>query len=448
MYSPTEDRRVRRRSAQYAARIIDIVELSHPRAAPLRTSSPMTHRIASAIAGLVVGAGALAGCGGGGGSAPASLLVALNVPASTDAYTAQYIREGADLAIRELDRAGGGAHPLRLREYDDASDPQRAAANTRAAIAAGAVGVVEDGIGAALSAADSRAAGIPEIVIANGDAELTRGRPSLFRLGIANDAAATVLSAYIQRKAASVAILHDDGEDGRDGARQLGSALATAGVRLVADREVPAALPTLDAEIRGLLDAHPAAVALWASETVTARALVALRAAGSTLPVFSGPGGENPAVRRVAGTATEGLSFVASRMTSESDSVSFGQFEHRLAAAEGGPLDAGIRDSRGRELRQPADGALFAYDAVRVLAAAVQRSGSARPGPGLLPAMTAVGITSANGDHRGFDPDNHEGVADDDLYIAAIHDMAFAPVKDEPLSATLPVPDELLADFH
>jgi hypothetical protein len=62
--------------------------------------------------------------------------------------------------------------------------------------------------------------------------------------------------------------------------------------------------------------------------------------------------------------------------------------------------------------------------------------------------MTAAGVISGNGDHRGFNPDNHEGVADDDLYIAAIHDMAFAPVRDEPLSATLPAPDELLADFH
>src|SRR4029077_4657885 len=139
--------------------------------------------------------------------------------------------------------------------------PQRAAANTRAAVQAGAVGILEDGVGATLSAVDSAAAGVPEMVVANGDSELTRGRPSLFRLGIANDAAATVLSGYVSRKASSVAILHDDGEDGRDGARQLEQALATAQVRVVGSREVPAALPTLDAEVRGLLDAHPAAVA-------------------------------------------------------------------------------------------------------------------------------------------------------------------------------------------
>jgi branched-chain amino acid transport system substrate-binding protein len=414
----------------------------------------MNHRKPAAATCLLLGLGALTGCGGGGGGGqPAPLRVALNLPSSSDAATSEYIRQGADLAMKELNRGGGvrvggGAHPLQLRMYDGASDPQRAAANTRSAIAAGAVGVVEDGIGAPLSAADSRAAGVPEIVVANGDAELPKGRPSVFRLGIANDAAATVLGGYIARKAGSVAVLHDDGEDGRDGAHQLEQALATAQVRVTASREVAAALPAVDAEVRGLLDGHPAAVAIWASEAVTARAVGALHAAGAAVPVFSGPAGENPSVRRVAGAATEGLAFVASRMTSESDSVSFGQFEHRLAAAEGGPIDAGLRDSRGRALRQPADGALLAYDAVRVLAAALERSGAARPGPGLLAAMTAAGVTSANGDHRGFNPDNHEGVADDDLYIAAIHDMAFGPVRDEPLSATLPAPDELLADFH
>ncbi|HEX3606231.1 MAG TPA: ABC transporter substrate-binding protein [Candidatus Dormibacteraeota bacterium] len=411
----------------------------------------MTHRILTVALGTLLAAAPMAGCGGG-GTTPATLLVAIGLPASTDADTATFIRQGADLAVRELNRAGGvhtggRTYTLQLRIHDDASDPQRAAANTRAAIAAGAVGVIEDGIGAALSAAGSASAGVPEVVVADGDSGLPAGRRSVFRLGIANDAAATVLGGDISHRAASVAILHDDGGDGRDGARQLEAALATAQVRVTADREVPAALPALDAEVRALLDAHPAAVALWASPAVTSRALQALHAAGSTLPVFSGPAAEDPAVRRVAGAAaTEGLSFVASRMTSESDSVSFGQFEHRLAAAEGGPIDAGIRDSEGRELRQPADQALFSYDAVRVLAAALERAGP-HPGAGLLAAMTAVGVTSANGDHRGFNPDNHEGVADDDLYIAAIHDMAFAPVRDEPLSATLPAPDEILADF-
>ena len=62
--------------------------------------------------------------------------------------------------------------------------------------------------------------------------------------------------------------------------------------------------------------------------------------------------------------------------------------------------------------------------------------------------MTTTSVTSVNGDHRGLNPENHEGLADDDIYLAVIHDMQFTPVKDEPLSATLQAPDEILAHFH
>ena len=76
------------------------------------------------------------------------------------------------------------------------------------------------------------------------------------------------------------------------------------------------------------------------------------------------------------------------------------------------------------------------------------KTGSARPGAALLSAMTTTSVTSVNGDHRGLNPENHEGLADDDIYLAVIHDMQFTPVKDEPLSATLQAPDEILAHFH
>ncbi len=57
-------------------------------------------------------------------------------------------------------------------------------------------------------------------------------------------------------------------------------------------------------------------------------------------------------------------------------------------------------------------------------------------------------MKSANGDTRGFNPQNHEGVSDDDMYIAVIHDMKFAPVQDEQLSKTLPTEDQVLSEFH
>jgi hypothetical protein len=85
---------------------------------------------------------------------------------------------------------------------------------------------------------------------------------------------------------------------------------------------------------------------------------------------------------------------------------------------------------------QPADRAMYSYDFVRIVAAALAKGGTR--GPGLVQAMQQVEVLGANGDERAFNERNHEGVVDDDVAFAAIHDMIAAPVKDDPLSATLP----------
>jgi ABC-type branched-subunit amino acid transport system substrate-binding protein len=400
----------------------------------------------------------LAACGGNGtpGAGSGPLLIAVVAPTTADPYLAQTLHRGADLAVGELN-AGGGVtvngvkHRVELRTYDDALDPQRSRAAVQSAIRDGAFGIVTDGYGSAASAPDSAAAGVPEIVVHNGSASLIdpQARPSLFRLGIGNQAATSILSAYVAKSSKAPGILHDDTDNGRDGSKQLRQALATAAVRPVGSQEAARDVPAVDAQVRALLDAHADSLIVWGTDTFVARVIGAARAAATGLPVFTGPSGESPAVRALAGAdATEGIAFVASRTTSEVDSASFGQFEHRLAAAEGGPTDAGIKDREGREIRQPADAEIFSYDAVNLLAAAAAKLGSTQPSAKLFQVMTQTRTHSANGDARGFNPDNHEGVADDDFYIARIHDMVFAPVKDEPLSATLPTADQILADFH
>ena len=49
----------------------------------------------------------------------------------------------------------------------------------------------------------------------------------------------------------------------------------------------------------------------------------------------------------------------------------------------------------------------------------------------------SVTVAGANGDQRGFNERNHEGVVDDDVYFAKFEGMTYAPVKDDPLSRTL-----------
>jgi hypothetical protein len=72
-----------------------------------------------------------------------------------------------------------------------------------------------------------------------------------------------------------------------------------------------------------------------------------------------------------------------------------------------------------------------------VLVAALTRAGSLNSAK-VLAAMNQVTTQGANGDERGFNQHNHEGVVDDDVYFARFHDMIYVPVKDDPLSSTLP----------
>jgi hypothetical protein len=86
----------------------------------------------------------------------------------------------------------------------------------------------------------------------------------------------------------------------------------------------------------------------------------------------------------------------------------------------------------GREVVQPPDWSTYSYDAVRLVAAAVEAGGP------LMDALNSTVITGANGDERGFGPTDREGVSPDDMYFGRFQDMRFSPVEDDILSVDLP----------
>ena len=75
---------------------------------------------------------------------------------------------------------------------------------------------------------------------------------------------------------------------------------------------------------------------------------------------------------------------------------------------------------------------MYAYDFVNLVAAAIRRAGSADPAK-VTAALEQVSIEGANGDSRGFNERNHEGVVDDDVYFARFHDMTYVPRARRPV---------------
>ena len=80
---------------------------------------------------------------------------------------------------------------------------------------------------------------------------------------------------------------------------------------------------------------------------------------------------------------------------------------------------------------------MFPYDSVKLVAAALTKSGAV--GAPLLSTLEGkVVITGANGDERGYLTSTREGVSPDDMYFAQFHGFTFAPVTDDLLSQNLP----------
>jgi hypothetical protein len=80
---------------------------------------------------------------------------------------------------------------------------------------------------------------------------------------------------------------------------------------------------------------------------------------------------------------------------------------------------------------------MYAYDAVNLVKAALDRAKEVTAQQ-VYEGIQAVVITGANGDERGYGPDDREGVSPDDMYFAYFKGMRFYPKLDDKLSTTLP----------
>ena len=133
----------------------------------------------------------------------------------------------------------------------------------------------------------------------------------------------------------------------------------------------------------------------------------------------------------------DGLTFAGGRLTAEVGSGPFVNFQSQYEATYGAD-QVGVKNSQGEAVVEPPEFAMYSYDFVHVLVAAIAHASSVEPAK-ITSSLNQVTTQGANGDERGFNEHSHEGVVDDDVYFARFHDMTYAPVQDDPLSATLPV---------
>ena len=404
----------------------------------------------AALGAAVAFASVAAGCGGDDGPARASgrdsLLVAVNAPFSRTPYIGTTIDHGVSLAVRDInDRGGigigGRTYDLRVKRFDNGLSPRRALQNVRRAVDEGAVAIVDEGTGLDATWEVAERAGVPIGVVYQGGENLVDAetRRNVFRIAPSNHGLAFRLAEYVIPKGLKVALLHDDSDYGEAGAAALRKAFSRNRGSVAADISIPAGALDVAPQVLRARRAGATALLVWGLPPTIATAVTAARTSGWDVPVYTPPSGADPLVRQQLAdhpSWVDGLTFASGRLTAELGPGPYLAFQQRYSDVYG-VEKVGVRTSTGAPVYQPPEFAMYAYDFVQVLAAALQAADSKEP-EAVTRALEQVSVRGVNGDERGFNERSHEGVVDDDVYFARFKDMTFQPVGDDPLSSTLP----------
>jgi len=392
---------------------------------------------------------ALSACSDG-GEPPASetrnLLVAVNAPFSQDAFVGRTIEQGVQLAIDQINEGGGlrigtAEYTFTMKKYDTGLSAEKAVANVRRAIADGAVAIVDEGTGIDASWEIANRANVPiAIVYQGGEGQVDpETRPNVFRIAPTDHGISFRFAEYLAPKGLRVALMTDDTDYGRQGEIALADAWDHIPESVAARIQIPGSASDVAPQVLEARRAGATALLVWARASTVAKVIRAARSSGWDVPVYTPPSGEDPLVRQQLADHPEwvdGLTFAAGRMTAERGPGPYLKFQDAYTEAFGRD-DTGVKTADGKTVYQPPDYGMYPYDFVNVLATAVNATNGATGAP-LVQALEEVENRGANGDLRGFNEKNHEGVIDDDTYFAVFHDMTYAPVQDDPLSATLP----------
>ena len=393
---------------------------------------------------VVLGLCALvAGCGGDKSSDKTkTVTIAVNAPFSRTPYVGQTIADGAALAASKAAvDVNGVKYRFRIKRYDTGLSPSTAARNVRKAIADGAVAIVDEGTGVDASWQFARDADIPLAVTYQGGEGLIdpSKRPNVFRIAPTDHGMSFRFAEYLIPKELKVALITDDSSYGQEGAEALDEAFSENPESVAAKLTVPSDSPDLSPQVLRARRAGATALLVWAQPTTIAGVLSAARASSWKVPVYTSPTGEDPLVRQQLANHpdwVDGLTFASGRPTAEVGAGPFLSFQRDLENRFGVQL-VGVKTPDGAQVVQPPDYAMYSYDFVNVLAAGIQRAGGTADNKKILAALNQVTVAGANGDNRGFNERNHEGVVDDDVYFAKFEGMTYRPVKDDPLSKTL-----------
>ena len=265
----------------------------------------MIRHFALALAGLLTTAATPA-------AAQAPVRIGLSAPLSgPDATFGQGLRQGAEQAVADINRAAGGRPRLVLVPADDAGDARQAVSVARKFTADGVrlvVGPFESGAVAAASPVYEDAFAVLVTTGASYSPLTGRGFWNTFRLGPSDAQQGRAAGAYLAKTFAGrrVGILNDRSTFGRGLADAVAAQLKEAGAPEVLFDSFPRGTRDLADLVARLKAARVEAVYFGGLAPEAATLLHAMRQAGLGATLVASDGILDPGFATMAGTAGEG----------------------------------------------------------------------------------------------------------------------------------------------
>lgn len=395
-------------------------------------------RTSRAIAALVIAVMLLAaaGCGGGGGtstkssgSVPTGEPYKIGVIVSlTGTYAAlgSSERNALELEKRRINDAGGiNGRPIDLVIEDDGTDEAKAVAAASKLIEQDKVVAIIGASGTGQSMAvrgDVERAGIPQISMAGGTAITAKFSSLVYQTPWSN----TIVVPFVLDKIKAdgytkIGLLSDSGGYGKDGRDVILKDAPKVGIEIVSDQPFNVGDTDMTTQLTKINQSGAQALLMWTAGKESVTIAKNREQLGMTMPWYGGSGQARAEFPKGAGAAAQGFIFGTGKSlvprtwgegTEEFKVVSEFATRYKVAYAEDPDIFAG-----------------HAYDAIRILADALDRAPDDADGEALNSAIESTKDLVGFGGNFTFSPTDHNGLTSEDLQLYEIDNGAWVPLK-------------------
>ena len=328
--------------------------------------------------------------------------------------------QGAALAAAQINASGGllGGRYIELRVEDDQTQAGPAIAAVERLARQGVSAIVGTSFSNASLAVIPTAERtmIPYMSTGAADAQVEPVHPYIYMTPLTGQLVAEQLLRYLQSKdVTKLAVIYDsDSQFARNGREKQRAMLARYAIELVAEQSVKVDTTDFGPALQAVSRSGAQALMAW----VTGPPAVGLAKyhgrSGVDLPLYLSHGAASPAFVQAVGDAAEGIT-VATALAAVAPQLPDSN-TRRVALA----MTRSFEKTYGH---LPSQFAIDGYVAVKLIAAAIERAGSAEPAV-VQRALDRLSLVTPQGEYR-YSQTDHSGLQVDDVAIAEIRQGRF-----------------------